>query len=164
MAIVEEKPWIYFISPSVKGGAQDTKTGAPAIEYRDALKQDSNWVKVPSRMTPVTGKLAQAGTSRAFVFDKLEWDTSSEALIDLDKFAQLDRQGEPTSKGITFGQGRTVNAAQFLPNAKIIKTTAKSSRTVWAKVRISGVVYLKPAVLETYGVKRKAKMVRKQTN
>ena len=77
LAIARRKPWIYFVAPSTKGGAKDTKIATKATHYRSVFDSESSWEPLPVGMTPVTGSLAKDGTSRAFVFDKLKVDVDS---------------------------------------------------------------------------------------
>ena len=85
-AILGEKPWVYFISPSVKNGAKDTDVGTEAKMYK-SLQVEAEWKPVPKKMSPVTGKLGKDGTTKALVFDKLEWNLDSSSKVDLSKMA-----------------------------------------------------------------------------
>ena len=85
-AVLAAKPWVYFISPSVKGGAYDTRTATEARMWR-SLDGESGWKPIPAEMSPVTGKLGRDGTTKALVFDKLEWNLESKEKIDLNKMA-----------------------------------------------------------------------------
>ena len=108
-AIASTKPWVYFISPSVKNGAKDTYVGTEAKMYKSLQTTDeAPWKPVPKKMSPVTGKLGKDGTTKAMVFDKLEWNLDSNSKVDLSKMAQLDNEGIATENGVQFGLGRTV--------------------------------------------------------
>ena len=68
--------YIYFISPSVKGGAKDTKTQTINKQFSS---DGVSWNNIPPDITPVTGK------GYAFILDSLEINNST---IDLNDYAE----------------------------------------------------------------------------
>tara|TARA_Y100000814_G_C12281296_1_gene385194 strand:+ start:334 stop:864 length:531 start_codon:yes stop_codon:yes gene_type:complete len=67
---------VLFISPSSSGAAKDTKIDTENTEYSI---DNTNWINIPSNITPVTGK------GWALVLDKLE---ISNLEINLNKYAE----------------------------------------------------------------------------
>ena len=78
---------VFFISPSSKGGAKDTKTINKNTQHS---KNKQNWVDIPSNISPVTGK------GYALILSSLEMNKS---LINLHEY------GESKDTPIKFRQG-----------------------------------------------------------
>lgn len=100
--------------------AQDTKKNSKAIEYSVDKK---NWLKIDSRLTPVTGNLTK--NSHALVFDKL--DLVKDVEINLKNYVEFDT-GEPIRN--------YPNASTFCVIKKFDNVESKNTRKIFAVGRI----------------------------
>lgn len=114
--------------------------------YKSIQDPDAEWAEIPKVMSEVKGRLSKDGMSKAFVFDKLEYNLESNQEIEINSCAQLGDDGDPTEKGIQFGLGRTVQAGKYVPDANFTDKKA-NIRKVWGRARIVDIVYLQAEMI-----------------
>ena len=109
---------IYFISPSVKGGAKDTKNQTINKQFSS---DELNWNNIPENITPVTGE------GYAFILDSLEMSNST---IDLNEYA------EEADTPIKFQLGCSTVCAIKENMTSHVDRVKSNIRDVWAVGRL----------------------------
>jgi len=124
-----------FISPSQKGGAKPTTLSDKAKYFSSDKK---NWEKIPSGLSPVTGKISS--NSFSIVFDKL-WVNDETTKLDLWDYADFEDQEEPVLPKLGVSTICAIKKNMSM-HPKKVKSNLRNIEAV-ARVSVLGCVWLK---------------------